>query len=293
MFRFGNSDLWASPRRALSVANSLSGLQAGRLYSICSCWDFQWDTASPEPRAWIAEACVFLQPLVILKSRSLLCSIFIWSHHCCIGEGIMFWLWCQGAMPVWMFVFRGQSWSVCLLCLCVFYAKVSSCPVPWSEYVCVGWRVCMSVCICDYGYGGWVQGDCFPPVPVCGCDADWRVFLWSVPRLSRGGGVGGLMQVWEGWGRFHHPCEYIHWFGAHIFVCLLSFYLSVPVHFPDSLACFFMHSFLTPKSLLHPIQPLQVQLLLFLLLFGKHQGFIGWPLPCSPVGWPNNSLWEM
>lgn len=254
----------------------LSGLQAGRLYSKCFCWGFLWAAAYPEPHAWIAEACVFPQPSVILKSRSLLCSIFIWSHHCCSGEGIMFWCWCQGAMPVWMFVFRGQSWSVCLLCLCVFYAKVSSCTVPHCAVVWI--RVCRLASLCEcvhlWLWIWWVSaGRLFSSSP-----SVWlRCRLTCFPLISaqaQWGTWGGLMQVWEGWGRFHHPSEYIHWFGTHIFVCLLSLYLSVPVHFPDSLACFFMLSCLTPKSLPHPIQLLQLQLLLFLLLFGNHLGFI-------------------
>lgn len=49
----------------------------------------------------------------------------------------------------------------------------------------IGVGVCASVCLCICGFC-WVSVAtlCFPPVPVCGCNAEWRSFLWSVQGLS-------------------------------------------------------------------------------------------------------------
>lgn len=105
---------------------------------------------------------------------------------------------CQGTMPVCVCVSRGHSCSVCSLCLCVFYAEVSSWSVCLAVLcLCVGRRACMCEFVHLWLWLCWVSAGrlCFPPVPVCGGDAEWRLFLWSVPELSRGG---GRMEVWDG-----------------------------------------------------------------------------------------------
>lgn len=99
-----------------------------------------------------------------------------------------------------------QSWS---LWLAVFASNLCT-----SVKLCGGvlhrglgvygkaWRAHANVCACDYKYAGWAQGDCFPSVPVCSYDAEWHLFLRSVPTLSRGA---TLTQVSKEEGHFSSP----------------------------------------------------------------------------------------
>lgn len=119
---------------------------------------------------WSAKACIYINISTDLA-------------HSCFSV----WTCVAGYLPAMLL-------SICSVGMIFFMQK---CKVRAYVVLCCGPEVCeligvgvyASVCLCICGFC-WVSVAtlCFPPVPVCGCNAEWRSFLWSVQGLSMGEG---------------------------------------------------------------------------------------------------------
>lgn len=136
------------------------------------------------------------------------------------------------------------------------------------------------------------------------CVSAMQSDAYSSDQCQGSAGEGGWCRFGRGGGRLHFSSQYIHWFGTHISVCLLSYYLSVCVPFSASLTCLFMLSFLTPISILSLKQnhsttstnttttntttstPTPSS------LKAPRTHYMQTNCPCSPVRWPSSRLRE-
>ena len=253
---------------ALSLANSLlsAGRQAGRqtllyvLFGFPLSYSFSW-AACLDSRGL---SFFSPQPLASWKSLSLLCSgnFFFASVFVVGGHNVLLLLPRYNAS---LCVCREGIPALYACCVCVYSmpkCQVGVC-VLLCLCLCVGRRACMCEFVHLWLWLCWVSAGrlCFPPVPVCGGNAEWRLFLWSVPELSRGG---GRMEVWGGGGGggFSTPVSTSTDLGhTSLSACFLFLRLSLYqffspsfLSFSDSLACLCLLSFPTPSLALCLIQ---------------------------------------